>query len=255
MPSEHPWRPVILLWLACLLLFPSCSGLGPAPGDTGAALDLARQATQHNESLTTCKGTGWIRLAASGENSRFRVAWVASLPDRLRMTLLSSGHPVATLIADGRQVTALSHTGRYEPQVLRSPDPSLERLISVRVTLGDVIAFLSGRIPVEPFDAATATPLPASGETALSLARRWRGPLALIRLDANGDVIFFRPLNNREEPLYTVTLDDYRTVGQYRIPFHWTLSDAKGRTMILELSSYMADIPVKEAAFSLTESR
>jgi hypothetical protein len=245
-----------LFW--CCLVLASCAGrhaAGPLSGEPDA-VSLATEAMGENAGIASCKGIAWLTLSIPGKpDQKYRLAWASALPDKTRMTLLSSGLPVETVVADGARVTVVSHNGAHDTRILNDPDPSLEELLSIPVSLREVMAILAGRIPARPFDRAAWNPGPArEQDRTLLLSRRWRGEVA--RLFWNPALGFHRvqSLDTDQNPVYTVDRDDPRDKDAFRVPHRYRISDRSGRSLSLEITQFQANNIIKPSTFSLTEA-
>ena len=108
------FRPI--LFSICVLALVCLSGCGIQKPQTDPFLDAAalRSAeTVHrlNRDIQTSKGTGHLRLETEEGVQTFQMAWAARSPDRVRLTFTALASPVETIVADGSQVTFISHTG------------------------------------------------------------------------------------------------------------------------------------------------
>jgi len=157
-----------LIYIAVLILiFSGCAHRRP---DTNPLLDkkavfLANQARSFNQHIITSKGTGWIRIETKTKKDKFKIAWAAASPHKIRITFLLSGHPVETIIATGKKITFLSHTGEHAKYSYNSKDPNMEDYIHIPVKISEIISILLGRLPVKNFEDAWFSP----SDTSLSV--------------------------------------------------------------------------------------
>ncbi|HKL83348.1 MAG TPA: hypothetical protein VJ879_12610, partial [Desulfobacter sp.] len=86
---------------------PGCALLGyPFGKQTDShAEDIINHIQTFNAQISTSKGTGELMLTRGFRKEKYKIAWAAQAPNRLRMTLLISGHPVETIAATGQWVT------------------------------------------------------------------------------------------------------------------------------------------------------
>ncbi len=269
------------------------------------ALNLVQEIKNRNKGIETCKGTGWLTLSSkTGKVERFRMAWAASFPDKLRMTLLSSGHPVETIIADGKRVIIVSHTGNHSPQTINSADPSLKNIISIPVTMQDVISLLAGRMPMIKFDYAYILPrvknkdiqynrhgrsiVIDSGHNEkmkvfkktnpdkdfdietrntekvfndqtigqiLALKKKWAGKTQKIFIDTNQNILGCQFFDQDKKPYYSISYSEYLKYEPFTIPARINLNENSGNHITIEITAYMANIPIKSSVFNLTDQR
>lgn len=255
MRPNRPHGLNLFLLGAALVLLTGCAGLAPRDAriqDPRAAL-LADRVKSINQELHTFKGTARVTLTEKNLSQRFRIAWAALLPDKIRLTILKSGLPLETILADGSQVLFVSHTGEHSPHRIKDPNPSLKRVISMPVRIQEIIALLAGRIPMEPFDRAVMSNHGPSAETTLVLTRKWRGTVGTVRVDQKDQIHGFQRLNSNRDPVYSTERRNLKRYGIHTIPMKTVINDPSGRTLTLEITSFYPDVPVKESVFSLTE--
>ena len=97
---------MLLAWIL-LALVSGCTPLRPQtdPGLDKKARGLANTVLSLNQEIESSKGTGWIEVKNDTRSAKFKIAWAASAPNRLRITFLAAGHPVETIVATGTHVT------------------------------------------------------------------------------------------------------------------------------------------------------
>ncbi|MFO7748553.1 MAG: hypothetical protein R6V54_00520 [Desulfobacteraceae bacterium] len=242
--------------LICLLLlcFCGCSGLKKPHTKISRTEGhaLVERIKAENRKISTCKGKGWLTLSSPGQaTQKFRVAFAAALPDRIRMTLLSGGVPAETVAADGQTVTFVSHTGQHKRYTIRSDNPSLEKLVSIPVTARELIALFAGLIPLHNFDSAAVFQEQSPGKTVLVLNRQWKSTTQKLYLDEKKKVYRFDILDSGKEPLYSVRLSDFKQYSALKVHTTSLITDSHGRRLHLNLTDYQANIPLDDAIFTL----
>jgi outer membrane lipoprotein-sorting protein len=150
---------VILLFIV-ILTGPGCALLGLQSGKSSdpRAEKIIHRTQAFNSQITTSKGTGQLTLTRGFRKEKYKIAWAAQSPNRLRMTLLMSGHPVETIAATGQWVTFVSHTGAHKPHSAVSADPDLNPYINIPLRLSELVSLLLGRVPERTFDTAWILP-------------------------------------------------------------------------------------------------
>jgi hypothetical protein len=243
--------------LLAFLFMAGCGGLfrGSPPGDP-EALALAGEARDLNRGILFSRGTAWLTLGREGKpDQRYRLAWAAAFPDRIRMTLLSSGLPVETLVADGSSVRIVSHNGSHPPHTLNSPDPSLESLLAIPVRLGDIIGLLSGRIPLPPFDRAAWSGDDTGDGRVLVLSRRWGGSVARLEWNPLEGFRCIQVLDRNQNPVYSVFREEIKPSGAFPVPRRYRISDGDGRNLAAEITRFEPNTVIGPEVFILTDSR
>lgn len=250
------------------------------------AMHIVKELQNRNRTLKTSKGTGWITLAGNKKTQKFRMAWAASFPDKIRITLLSAGHPMETIAADGNKLTIVSHTGSHPPHTINSSNPSLKHIISIPVTIQDIITLLCGRIPLGEFDSAHFFSLPKPADTnirpenpfkidttgtegqkgtahnlklqscqMLILKKKWSGKTRKLFMDDAWNVFGLYIMDQDKTPCLSVLYDEYSQFNEFTIPSKININERSGFRMNLEITGYQANIPIKQSVFTLTDQR
>ena len=249
------FSPLIFLGTGLIFLL-AVSGCTPLKPQTDPTLDkkaslLAKTASSLNQNIKSSKGTGWVEVTTTRRKDEFKLAWAAQAPNRLRLTFIVSGHPVETIVATGKQVTFISHTGAHKPHTTLSGDPDLERYIQVPMKLSGMIALLLGHIPLETFDNVWFEP----GKNTLSpviLTQNFKSGRQLLYVDEHHQVQRLVALNRDNTPLYDITYLAYQAHGQSRIPATLLIQDVAGRQIHISLTRFIPNPPIKESVFRLT---
>lgn len=254
----------ILLYIVAiffLMIVSGCSLTNPSyihSAETNEALTVLQQIEKINKDIKTCKGSGWITISKQEESKKFRMAWAASFPGMIRLTLLSAGHPVETVIADGKSVIFVSHTGKHKTKKINSSNPSLKDIVSIPVTIHDILSIFAGQVPINKFDTANIAQLTYSGkltDTMLILKKRWNGQTQHIVLTPENKVVSFSLINENRELIHSVFNNQFRTFDNFSIPVKVSVMDNENRKIDFEITSYQPNIPIKPDMFILTESR
>ena len=224
-----------------------------------------------NSAIETCKGTGWITLKNETQSNRFRLAWATKGPDKLRVSLLSAGHPIETIIADGHRVRFISHTGRHPVHTINKANPSLEKALTIPVSVQDIITIFSGKIPIRSFDRAQqmeityGTEMMPGSETRqivtdrMVLLKQNNKNVEKIVLTPGGTVVSYALYDSQDfgksaGSEVTVLHRRLKRFDSFLIPIEINFSDREGRSVAVEISKYFPNIPVKESTFDLTAS-
>lgn len=256
MDRNRPFFFIVLLVGAMALFVSGCAGImtGKVKEEDPRALRLAQTVRSLNQGLETVKGTGHIILVNGRTRQRFKIAWAARVPGKIRLTILETGIPVETIVADGEKVTFISHTGRHQRHTVKDPNPSLKSMVDLPVRIREIISLLSGKLPLEPFDRQRLSTTGDSFATSLLLSRKWRGTLARVLFDGDDQVVEFEAVGRDGNPVYQVSRADFKSYGSYLVPRTTLVKDPSGRTMTLEISNFYPDLPVKASVFALTET-
>ncbi len=242
-----------LLWV-CLV-----SGCALLPGRQPERETKAEQSAQHvrqmNRDLLTSRGTGNLSLTRDGKTETHRVAWVAQWPCCLRMTLLSSGIPVETIAADGKSLTFVSHVGKHAPHTMNQPNPSLQAILSLPVKLSDIIALLTGKVPLK---AGGEVSLHTGEESTFHLIFKnwWGKPFQKIVLNGAHQVTQYWRLSSKGSPEIKLSFHQFSQFEGYPIAQQTVFTDSHDRRLTFQITSFTPNIPIKNKRrlFHLTES-
>jgi hypothetical protein len=278
-------RHLVTILLIGMFLFSSCSSITSRipekPGDLKASSEaggLISYLKNQNFHLKTFKGVGRITFFEN-EKKHFttRVAWVGSIPDRLRMVLRSvSGQPVVSFASDGEWIYLLNHTrGKFYKR--RSGNSTMKRLFSIPVESDDIVNILAGRVSVDTFDSAVVIQNSPSGgrshvtssrHTALStqeepcanedgyilVLKKGRGNVCQkIYLDANKkQVLKVEKFYSTGDLKYRAEFKEMQDIKGYRVPSHLVFSTHDGSGFQLDVDRYLAGVSVLPSLFVLT---
>jgi hypothetical protein len=247
--------------------FQACSFLkigAPAPPSEHLKPDLAASQAEAqkllliidrlNDDLSSFKGIGKIRLWNS-ENLPIteRVAWVGSEPSKFIIVVLASGHPVVKLSTDGKYLYYLDLRRSDRPfRKVRSSDASLEKLVSMPIKFSDVIALLSGRVPVNKHSSITLVPEYSGNGYVLVLKKRWKGVVEKIYVDEDKKrVRKVEMFSSRHELLYRAEFKRMQSIHGFRVPSRLVISNGKGAGFSLDIDRYIANVSVSPSMFIL----
>jgi len=278
-------RHLATILLIGIFLFLSCSSITSRipekPGDLKAlseAGELISYLKNQNLHLKTFKGVGRITfLENEKKDLTTRVAWVGSIPDRLRIALRSvSGQPVISFASDGQWLYFVDHT-RGEFYKRRSENSTTKRFFSIPVKSDDIVNIMAGRVSVDNFDSAVVIKNSPPGgrsnvtpncHTALSsqeepcahedgyilvLKKRWGVTCQKIYLDANRKQV--RKVENfyfTGDLKYRAEFKKMQDIEGYRVPSRLVLSTDDGSGFQLDVDRYWAGVSVSPSLFVLT---
>ena len=247
----------VLFFIYVAILGSGCAGLRnrkPSVFDI-KALKSADRIKNINNNIRSFKGIGWLYISGKNrQRQKFRIAFAAHSPDKIRLTLMISGLPVETSIADGKKIIFLSHTGKQKIYKSNDPDPSLAKIISIPVKVKNIISLLSGRIPLKDFDNAYYLEKDKSGRSTLILNKKRGGTIQEIISDKKKLVRQYQRFDNKKRLIFSILFDYFKKFGQFQIPQKINIMDRSGMKIELEITGYNANTPVKDSAFTLTES-
>ena len=212
---------------------------------------LTEKARSVNQQIQSSKGTGWVRLNETNRVTTYKIAWAAVFPNKIRFTLLVSGLPVETVIADGKTISFTSHNNRHRPIQFKSKSPDLKKFIDLPVKVSELILVLLGRFPVSFYDDVYFSPDDPSSST-LILTQKWEDLRQVITLDKTEEIKEIRWEMSRKKLIFKLIPYQFQTMDGYRIASHLEFSDDHDRKVALEILSFQANPELKESVFRLT---
>ncbi len=240
--------------IAMLLMISGCASIRP---DTDPLLDkkalyLSNQAKSFNQHILASKGSGWAKLETQTRVEKFRIAWAAVFPNKVRITFLLSGLPIETIITNGKKITFFSHTGEHSKYSYKSKNPNMENYIHVPVKMSELISLLLGRLPLKPFDDAYFSVSDSSLST-LTLKQKWNRVTQHLHFNTRGNVDDLTSTDPAGNFLYGITVTKYNTYDFGDIPIKIEIKDMNDRKLTLGITDFVPNPPIKESVFRLTE--
>lgn len=258
---------------ACTILSPKISKKSNHKIAVSEANKIISTLKDQNLKLRTFKGMGTITFKARGKKDYIsRIAWIASVPDKIRITLLSvSGQPAVSIASDGHWLYYVSHLRGdfYKKPATMS---SMKRLFSIPINSKDIVDILAGRVPVPPYDSAvlmenrsyddkfyahTPTIQDEKGDSGkngyiLVLKKNWGDILEKIYLDDEKKEVHKVEVFDRFGALvYRVKFSNIREVSGYRIPYRLLVSNDDGSGFRLHVDRYWPNDTVSQSMFVL----
>ena len=278
-------RHLATILLIGTFLFSSCSSITSRiperPGDLKAlseAGELILFLKNQNFHLKTFKGVGRITFFENEKKDlTTRVAWVGSIPDRLRIVLRSvSGQPVVSFASDGEWIYLLNHTrGKFYKR--RSVNSTMDRFFAIPVTSDDIVNILAGRVSVDHYDSVAViknsssggrSPVISDDQTLVSahkdscayqdgyilvLKKGWGNTCQKIYLDADRkQVCMVEKFYLTGGLKYRAEFKEMQDIEGYRVPSRLVLSTHDGSGFQLDVDRYLAGVSVSPSLFVLT---
>jgi starvation-inducible outer membrane lipoprotein len=271
------------IFFVCIFFLSACAGLPHKISEESKEFRSSPPAEaiisalkSQNHKLNTIKGLGRIAFLENAEKDiTFRIAWVASSPDKIRITLSSiSGHPVISTASDGRWFYFYSHVkGDYFKK--RPTNFNVKRFFRIPIKSGDIVNILLGRIPMAKFHSAELKEVKAAKDRSnknpesksisslnednerttngwiLLLKSKWRNVREKIYLDDLLEVQKVEMFDSAGEIVYRIELIKMQTIKSYRVPYRLKVSNNDGAGFQLNLDRYWADATVSPSVFKL----
>ncbi len=241
----------VLLFLS--ILFTGCAPIRPAtdPLQDEYARRLAETAAQFNHDISAAKGTGWAKVVDQTQTMRYRIAWAAQWPNQMRITFILSGRPVETLVATGKSVTFISHTGRHSQYTMGNPDPDLDHILNLPVKISDICPVLLGRLPVRPYHDAYITPSYPEKEI-IALFDRKKGPVQHLVFKPDNTLSELSTLDRQQNPAFTFRIDTMKRFNGRFIPERITFFSQTGDMVVFAITRFIPNPEIKPGVFELT---
>lgn len=263
----------LFFFSACALISPKKSKTSNYRRTSAEAAETVSILKRQNHNLTTFKGLGKIIiLGREGKKVATRIAWVASVPDRMRITLSSiSGQPIISAASDGQWLYLISYAkGDFYKK--RATTSNMKRFFSIAIKSRDIVDLLAGRVPFEKYDSAvlvengslntssdegfstSGASSPTGNELGdiLILKDKWGNVLEKIYLDRKHDAQTIEMFNTVGTLLYRVQFYKMQQIDAYRVPSRLEVSNDEGQGFTLDLNRYWVDARVSPSVFTLT---
>ena len=280
--TQNMQLPTILF--ICIFFISACTSLSHriseeskefrSPSEAKAIISILKS---QNHTLKTIKGVGKITFLEKEEKEMTtRIAWVASTPDKIRITLSSvSGHPVISAASDGQWFYFVSHAkGDFYKK--RPTNFNMKRFFSISIKSEDIVNILFGRIPVveydstdlmedrsiegrsgKDFESAEVSSLNNDikgnkNSFVLLLKNKWGNVREKIYLNDRQDAYKIEMFDLTGALVYRLELIRMQEIKSYRVPYRLKVSNDDGAGFQLDLDRYWADAAVSPSVFTLT---
>lgn len=277
--TQNMQLPTILF--ICIFFISACTSLSHriseeskefrSPSEAKAIISILKS---QNHKLKTIKGVG--RITFLEKEMTTRIAWVASTPDKIRITLSSvSGHPMISAASDGQWFYFVSHaSGDFYKK--RPTNFNMKRFFSISIKSEDLVNILLGRIPVVEYDSTDLMEdrslkgrsgkdfesvevsslnkdiIGNKNSSVLLLKNKWGNVLEKIYLNDRQDAHKIEMFDSTGALVYRVELIKMQEIKSYRVPYRLKVLNDDGAGFQLDLDRYWADASVSPSVFTLT---
>ncbi len=245
------WLPVVSILILCLPV--ACSHLAAPdiPKDVQAE-KIVTGIVQGDSALTSFTCMAKIVLAMPDQPQRFfRVAIAGRQPKWLRMDLLTPfGGSSTTIASDGSHLFADIHSSGefYERPIGRG---DLSRFTGIDITVGELLDFLMGRIPVDKKYIARMVQGATMDPVQVELVDRRAIPRQRITLDEKYRPIRAQWLDEHGTPLRTLMFSGSMTIDGFVLPETIQLTAASQMGITLTIQRYNPNPAVSVGIFTL----
>lgn len=277
--TQNMQLPTILF--ICIFFISACTSLSHriseeskefrSPSEAKAIISILKS---QNHKLKTIKGVG--RITFLEKEMTTRIAWVASTPDKIRITLSSvSGHPMISAASDGQWFYFVSHaSGDFYKK--RPTNFNMKRFFSISIKSEDLVNILLGRIPVVEYDSTDLMEdrslkgrsgkdfesvevsslnkdiIGNKNSSVLLLKNKWGNVIEKIYLNDRQDAHKIEMFDSTGALVYRVELIKMQEIKSYRVPYRLKVLNDDGAGFQLDLDRYWADASVSPSVFTLT---
>ena len=203
-----------------------------------------------NADLTRFKCVGKISMSSPKQPAQtFRAAMAGQLSERLRVDMFAPfGGSAGTVSSDGKHLFLVMHPSR-EYYKRRFGNGSLEKMIQINVSVGDLLELLVGRIPMDAEFSARLVPDKNEAQPHLELVDRWGRTRQRVTVDDSMHPVASVWFDSHQNPIYTLTVTGTQTIGEFVLPMRIDLSAPSGGRVSLTLDRYEVNARFDENLF------
>lgn len=223
------------------------------PVAAAEALKVIAQLQQTNSTLKTFKGIGRLTVRQEGKvQVDERMVWVGAPPLKLSVVLFAASFPALRMAGDGEW---FYYQDGQEPGApvkrLRASDPDFKRILSIPILASDIIALMSGKMPLKEHNRATIQPL-ASGQGYVLLLMDGRSVRQKIFFDeTKSETRQTEVYDSWGRLVFQANFVEMQVVSGYRVPSRLVVSSGKDAMVQVLVEKYWVDVPVTPDMFVL----
>ena len=255
-----------LLTTCCAILFLvfGCAGLKdpgtikpiqPAP-KSATTIDpgsVVANLQQTNSGLTSFQGIGKIKIWNPDGLQSTRVAWAGYKTEKLRLEILGiGGRPFSSVVYDGSRFYLSLHSERRFYQK-RTRKADLSRLVSMPITIHDILSILAGRVPLLKNATPTFEKGPSGNPHVLLLKKGWfRKRTGKIYLREDMKTVWkYELFQGKNTLLYRVEFLNRRNYGDYQLPDTLLFSNDLQTRFRIDVDNIWPDAKLPPSVFVL----
>lgn len=244
----------ILAVLVISLSFYGCA-LGPQAIPTKPTPDVNRilkSLEQRKNDLKTFKGVGRCKTIGHNGVQTFRIVWMGSQPQNLRVETLGPwGQSTLTFVINGSRFFLYS---RQDNRYFKGEATvgNLSRYVSMPMRAEDLFGLLSGQPPILPFDYTKIRASTPEGGWLLSLYKKWGRLIEKIWLKNDAKAVdqveVFDGWGNLQ---YTVSFSEFHQTDSFLLPHRIAISDTGGQLWSLTVEKFWTKVSIPDGAYTL----
>lgn len=244
------WSVIILVMAAWLTS--ACARFSPPDSQRDLAAEQVLAGLRStNADLTRFKCVGKIIMSGPKQPLQsFRAAIAGQLSDHLRIDMFAPfGGAAGTVSSDGKHLFLVMHPSR-EYYKKRFGSGSLEQMINIDVSVGDLLELLVGRIPMDADFSARLAPDENERQPDLLLVDRWGRTRQRVTVDDSMHPVASVWFDGHRNPIYTLTVTGTQTIDGFVLPMRIDLSGPSGERVTVFLERYEVDVRFDESLFT-----
>ncbi len=243
------WSALILIMAAWLPI--ACARLSPPDIQRDLAAEkMVAGLRLTNADLTRFRCVGKIIMSGPKKPAQsFRAALAGQLSDRLRIDMFAPfGGSAGTVSSDGKHLFLVMHpSGEYYKR--RFGSGSLEQMIQIDVSVGDLLELLVGRIPMDAEYSARLASDGNEGQPRLILVDRWGRTRQRVTVDDSMHPVASVWFDGHQNPIFTLRVTGTQTIDGFVLPLRIDLSGPSGERVSVTLDRYEVNARFDESLF------
>ena len=238
------------------LLFPLCLyGCASKPSLMREGPDAGRilaSLKQYKDQFESFRGVGRFKTFRSAGVKSFRIAWIGSQPQNLRVETLGPwGQSAATFVINGSSFFLYS---RQDNRYFKGDATvrNLSRFVSMPMRAEDLFGLLSGQPPILAFHRAKIRASRGEGGRLLSLYKKWGRLIEKIWLaDDEETVERVEVFDGRGNLKYRIQFSEFHQVESSCLPHRIAISDLDGPLWSLTVEKFRTNVSIPDGAYTL----
>ena len=204
-----------------------------------------------NADLTRFKCVGKIIISGPKQPVQsFRAAMAGRLSDRLRIDMFAPfGGSAGTVSSDGKHLFLVMHPSR-EYYKRRFGGGSLEKMIQIDVSVGDLLELLVGRLPMDAEFSARLASDENDAQHHLILVDRWGRTRQRVTVDDSMHPVASVWFDSHQNPIYSMAVAGTQIINGFVLPKRIDLSGASGERVSVTLDRYQPNARFDESLFT-----
>ncbi len=208
---------------------------------------------QTNSGLISFKGIGKIKIWNSDNLQSTRLVWAGYKSEKLRLEILGlGGRPFSSVVYDGNRLYLSLHTERrfYQKQTRKA---DLSRLVSIPITVQDLLFILAGRVPLLKNAALTLEKESHGNQYILFLKKGWfRKRTGKIYLREDMKTVWkYELFQGKNTLLYRVEFLSRKRYGDYQLPEALLFSNDLQTKIRIDVDNIWPDATLPSSVFVL----